>query len=176
MVPSVNDALLTDIASASEARLEALRRTQLLDTPPEPAFDQLTELACRVLRVPISFVSLLDGNREFLKSACGLPKPWASRREFPLSHSFSRHLVASGQPLVINDTQSHPFVRDNPALQDPGVIAYLGAPLFTPDGYMVGSLCAVDHVPRAWSEDDVGILSNLASIAMAEIARRLGPH
>ncbi len=70
------------------ARLAALRRTSLLDTPPEEAFDRLTRLATRVLRVPVALVSLVDGDRQFFKSCVGLKEPLASLRQTPLADSF----------------------------------------------------------------------------------------
>ena len=155
------------------ARLEQLRLTELLDSPPEAAFDRLTEFARRLLGVPVSLVSLPDGDRQFFKSARGLTEPWASARETPRSHSFCRHVVASGEPLVVEDAREHPLVRDNPAIRDLGVVAYLGTPIFTPGGHAVATLCAIDHGPRRWTADDVATLAQLAAIAMTEIALRL---
>jgi hypothetical protein len=77
------------------ARLAALRRTALLDSPPEEAFDRLTRLARSVLHVSASYVSLVDGERQFFKSAVGLSEPWASSRQTPLTHSFCKHAVES---------------------------------------------------------------------------------
>src|SRR3954464_15206025 len=78
---------------ADPARLAMLRRTALLDTPAEEAFDRLTRLATRVLHIPISIISLVDDDRQFFKSCLGLPEPWASDRETPLSHSFCQYIV-----------------------------------------------------------------------------------
>ena len=72
---------------------------RLLDTPPEEAFDRLTRLAARLLGAPVALVTLADDRRVFFKSAVGLPEPWASRRSTPLSYSFCRHVIATGQPL-----------------------------------------------------------------------------
>src|SRR5262245_3464148 len=73
------------------ARLAALRTTSLLDTPPEEVFDRLTRLATSALQVPVALVSLVDGDRQFFKSSIGLPEPWASLRQTPLTHSFCKH-------------------------------------------------------------------------------------
>ncbi len=75
---------LTDLLQ-DPVRLNALRRLSLLDIPAEPTFDRLTRLATQILNAPIALVSLLDVNRQFFKSALGLPEPWASQRETPLS-------------------------------------------------------------------------------------------
>lgn len=157
----------------ARARLNALHDTGLLDSPPERAFDRLSELACRLLKVPVALVSLVDAERQFFKSSRGLSEPWASRRETPLSHSFCQHVVASNEPLIVNDAREHPLVCDNLAIRDLGVMAYLGIPLLTPDGTVVGSLCAIDSVPREWRQDDVEVLTDLAALAMSEIAVRL---
>lgn len=153
-------------------RLAALRRVALLDTPAEEAFDRLTRLAGLILGVPIALVSLVDADRQFFKSCVGLPEPWASVRETPLSHSFCQHTVASRQPLVIDDAREHPLVRDNLAIPDLDVIAYAGIPLITSDGHVLGSFCAIDHQPRSWSDHDLAVLTELAGSAMTTIELR----
>ncbi|MBP0443361.1 GAF domain-containing protein [Roseomonas sp. SSH11] len=153
-------------------RLEALRRTGLLDTPPEEVFDRLTRLVCRLLGVPVALVSLVEAERQFFKSAVGLPEVWAIRRETPLSHSFCQHVVASGAPLMVQDAGRHPLVCDNLAIPDLGVVAYLGMPLTTPEGHVLGSLCAIDTVPRDWTTADAAALRDLAAMAVGEISMR----
>ena len=125
-------------AIRNPARLAALRRTALLDTPPEEAFDRLTRLAARILNAPLALISLVDEDRQFFKSSQGLAEPWASRRETPLSHSFCQHVVGRGESLVIEDARQHPLVRDNPAIAELGVVGYLGIPLRTSDGCVLG--------------------------------------
>src|SRR5258708_2536759 len=93
------------------ARLAALVRTALLGSPAEEAFDRLTRLATSVLRVSGAMVSLVDGSRQFFKSSVGLPEPWSSLRETPLSHSFCKHVVASGEPFLVSDSRDDPRVR-----------------------------------------------------------------
>ena len=83
------------------ARLAALQAVALLDTPTEEAFDRLSRLAARFLNAPVALVSLVDANRQFFKSCVGLPEPWRSRRETPLSHSFCQHNRIAGQPLLM---------------------------------------------------------------------------
>ena len=157
---------------ADEKRLDALRKTGLFDSPPEEAFDRLTTLVCRLLSVPISLVSLVDAQRQFFKSAQGLLEPWATRRQSPLSHSFCQHVVASDVPLIVPDARAHPLVCDNDAIEDLNVAAYLGIPLRAPDGHVLGSLCAINGEPRPWSSEDVATLTDLAAVAMTEIALR----
>src|SRR5919202_2761182 len=154
------------------ARLAALRQSALLDSPTEAAFDRLTRLATRMLHVPVALVSLVDQNRQFFMSCIGLPDPWASQRETPLSHSFCQYTVASRAPLIIEDARAHPLVRDNLAIPDLKVVAYAGIPLITSDGHVLGSFCAIDSEPREWTEDDIEFLQELAGSVMTEIELR----
>ncbi len=154
------------------ARLAALRRTSLLDTPPEEAFDRLTRLATTVLRVPVALVSLVDGERQFFKSCVGLPEPLASLRQTPLKHSFCKHAVASGEPFLVSDARQNPLVSDNPSISELGVIAYAGIPLTTTEGFTLGTFCVVDSVPHEWTEEEIEILRCLAAAVMTEIGTR----
>lgn len=151
------------------ARLAALRHTALLDTPAEEAFDRLTRLATKILHAPTALVSLVDEDRQFFKSCVGLPEPWASQRETPLSHSFCQHTIASGEPLVITDAREHPLVHQNLAIRDLNVVAYAGIPLITSDGESLGSFCVIDSQPRVWTAAEIEILNELAASVIAEI-------
>ena len=148
-------------------RLAALERTGLLDTSEEEPFDRLTRLATRLLKTPIALVSLVDRDRQFFKSSVGLPEPWRSRRETPLTHSFCKHAIALDEPLVIPDARKDPAYRDNPAVRDLRIVAYAGVPL-TMTGCALGALCVIDHEPRAWSYDEVQTLRDLAQCVMRE--------
>ena len=153
------------------ACLDALARTGLLDTDPEPAFDGLTGLTARVTSAPVSLVALVDRDRSFFKSAHGVPEV-PPGRSVPLSHSLCQHVVAQGAPLRIDDARADPLVCDNGGVTDLGVGAYLGVPVRSPSGDVVGSLCAIDTEARAWTEDDVASLVAAAAAAQGEIARR----
>jgi formate hydrogenlyase transcriptional activator len=161
-----------EAAIRNAARLMALRRTSLLDTPPEEAFDRLTRLATRVLHVPAALVSLVDGERSFIKSCFGLGEPLASTRQTPLTHSFCKHAVASGEPLLVSDARLDPLVKDNPSVSEFGVIAYAGIPLKTNDGFTLGTFCVVDAVPREWTDEEIEILRILTASVMTEIGMR----
>jgi len=154
------------------ARLDALRHLSLLDSQPEPAFDRYTRLASAILGAPTVLVSLVDADRQFFKSCVGLAEPWASSRETPLSHSFCQHVVATGSSLVVADAREHPLLADNLAIPDLGVIAYLGIPLTTSDGHVLGSFCAIGGEPRTWSEHDVAVMTDLAAAVTTEIELR----
>lgn len=155
---------------ADPQRLAALRAAELLDTPPEEAFDRLTRLAARLLHTPTALLSLVDGQRQFFKSSIGLPEPWASERGTPLSHSICKRVVAAGSPLAIGDVRGDP---DCAAIAELGVVAYLGMPLKTSDGQTLGSFCVIDRVPREWKEDERASVAELAELAMSEIEERI---
>ncbi|WP_226377659.1 GAF domain-containing protein [Citrifermentans bremense] len=143
----------SDISShvTDPARLAALRAVALLDTPTEEAFDRLSRLASRFASAPVALVTLVDSDRQFFKSCVGLPEPWLSSRQTPLSHSFCQYNRVAKQPLIIEDARVHPLFKENLAIRDLKVIAYLGIPLVTSDGYVLGSFCVIDHKPRHWS-------------------------
>jgi PAS domain S-box-containing protein len=128
--------------------------------------------ACLTARPSRHSISLVDQERQFFKSFVGLGEPWASRRETPLSHSFCRHVVESGEPLIIHDAPADPRVCDNLAIPDMGIMAYVGIPLLTRDGEALGSFCAIDTTPRIWSADEIDILRDLAASVMTEIELR----
>jgi PAS domain S-box-containing protein len=143
-----------------------------MDSAMEEGFDRLTRLTARLLGVPVALVSLVDDKRQFFKSALGLGEPWASLRETPLSHSFCRIVVDTNKPLVVTDAHTDVRVQDNLAISELGVISYAGFPLITVDGYTLGSFCAIDVVPREWSEEDLQILRDLTEAAATEIQLR----
>ena len=162
-VPSTADPL------NDPARLGRLRTLHVLDTAAEDGFDRLTRIATRCLRVPVALVSLVDADRQFFKSAVGLPEPYATDRQTPLSHSFCQHVVRTAAPLVVADARTDPVLRDNLGIPNLGVVAYAGFPLVTTDGLVLGSFCAIDTQPRDWAESDLAILSDLAEAAMAQV-------
>ncbi len=147
-----------------DARLEALIRTRLLDTEPEPGFDRLTRLASRLLAAPVSLVSLVDDRRQFFKSAVGVDE-----RSTPLSHSLCQYVVSTGAPFVVTDAEQDDRVADNLAVPNLGVQAYLGVPLVTREGAVLGSFCVIDTESRTWSATDVELLEELAGSVMTEI-------
>ncbi len=126
-----------------------------------------------MLRTPVAIVSLLDADRQFFLSARGLPEPWASLRETPLSYSLCRSVVETGVPLVVGDTRVDARTCNNPAVETLGVIAYFGVPLALPDGCIIGALCVIDTVPRTWLPNDEKALADLAAAVMSELAAGL---
>jgi PAS domain S-box-containing protein len=157
---------------ADPTRLAALQATTLLDAPPQESFDRLTHLASRLLSVPISTVSLVDESRQFFVSCVGVDEPWKSARGTPLSHSFCQYVVATREPLIIEDSRKEPMLAGNLAITELGIVAYAGIPLVTSNGQVIGSFCAMDTIPRQWRESDISALETLADATMNEIEVR----
>jgi hypothetical protein len=163
-------ALLDAAAAARDPdRLSALTATGLLDSDVEPSFDRHARLAAQVLNAPVALVSLVDSDRQFFKSCLGLPQPWASQREAPLSHSFCQHAVASRLPLIVDDAREHELLRDNLAIRDMGVVAYAGIPLIDAEGNALGTLCVIDSQPRHWTSRQIELLDDIAASVVTEI-------
>ena len=154
------------------ARLDALRKLKLLDSPAEESFDRLTRLVRQFLGVPVALVSLVDDQRQFFKAAAGLGGWAGEARQTSLTHSFCQYVVTSGQPLVVSDARVSELLRTNLAIPDLGVIAYLGFPIRSPDGYVLGSFCAIDTKQRVWTQPEIGLMAELTQVVMTEIAAR----
>jgi len=121
-------------------------------------FDRFTELAARVLGVPILSVFLVGPRHGVVTSSAGLPAPLV----LLLAHRFSRHVAASRRPLVIHDARAHPLGANTPAVQDGLVIAYAGVPLFDAGGGTLGTLCVMDTRPRVWTREQLERLYDVA--------------
>jgi GAF domain-containing protein len=154
------------------ARLAALRDAGLLDAGAEAVFDRLTALAHRLLEVPLTMVTLVDEDRQIIKSCVGLAEPWATSRETPLSYSFCMYAVASAQPFMVEDARDDPRLRDSPAVAELGVVSYAGVPLVNGQGQALGAFCVIDSRPRRWTGDEVAIVTELARSALTEIELR----
>jgi PAS domain S-box-containing protein len=153
-------------------RLRALHQTGLLDAPAEEAFDRATRLATRIVGTPVALVSLVDEARQFLLSQTGVDPARLAGRETPLSHSFCRHVVERDAALIVSDARTDPLVAENGAINDMDVIAYLGVPLRSVEGDVLGSFCVIGHEPRVWSDEDHETLLDLAAGVEAEIRLR----
>ena len=153
-------------------RLRSLAETRLGSAPAE-AFDRFARLVGDLLDVPVALVSLVTADRQFFPGATGLPEPWAGRRETPLSHSFCQHVVDVEVPMVLPDARLYPRVRRNLAIEDLGVVAYAGMPLTDLDGRVLGSLCAIDSKPRAWTAEQLRTLADLAAACSSELRLRI---
>ena len=153
------------------ARVAAVRRTGLLDTPPDEAFDVLTRAAVELTGAPIAFVALVDRDRDFYKSHAGFGEPLASTRQLR-GRTFCHHTIARRATLQIDDTRADPVFRHVPTVETLGIAAYLGVPMIDDAGHVIGSLCVVDTRPRAWGANDRAALEQLVDTAMKEVEAR----
>ncbi len=152
---------------AAPERLADLEETGLLDSPPQESFDLLTRLTAKLLGAPVALVTLVDKDRQFFKSQCGLAEPWAGARQSRLSHSFCQWVVSGKEELVVRDANSHPTLKHNLAIQDMNVVAYAGVPIRGRSRQAIGSFCAIDSKPRDWSEAELALLRDLAAVSEA---------
>jgi PAS domain S-box-containing protein len=148
-------------------RLAAVRATGLLDTPPETEFDRLTRIAARLFGTPISLLTLVEANRQFFKSSVGTPV-----RETNIDSSLCRFVAVRNAPLILTDAAADPRFATHLAHTELGIRSYLGIPVRSRRGHVVGSFCVADRAPRLWTDDDMSILKDLAAEAEAEVQRR----
>ncbi|WGV25318.1 GAF domain-containing protein [Halotia branconii] len=164
----------TAVLPANEVeRLEALRRYNILDTPPEVAFDRITSLAARLFNMPIALVSLVDESRGWFKSSYGFDVSEVQRDETICSLA-----LLSNEILIIPDTKQDSRLAYNPFVQnEPGLRFYAGAPLITQDNFNLGTLCLLDTQPRnALTDEQKAVLADLAAVVMDELEMRSAAH
>lgn len=149
------------------ARLAALRRYRILDTEPERAFDDLTLLASQICGTPIALISLIDADRQWFKSRVGITVDETSR-----SIAFCTHAITQHDLFIIPDARQHSALRDNPFVTGDGIRFYAGAPLVTPDGHALGTLCVLDRVPRTLSASQREALDALRRQVLAQLELR----
>lgn len=150
-------------------RLVKLQLTGLLDTAPDPAFDEVARLAARICGTPTALVSLVDEARQWFKARVGLEAP-----ETPRSASFCAHAILEDEGIVVPDATQDPRFRDNPLVVGaPGIRFYAGAPLRLSTGEALGTLTVIDYVPRHLSAERIDALRVLARQVTLQIELRL---
>jgi GAF domain-containing protein len=162
---------MSDPANQHEKkRLKVLWQYEVLDTVPEALFDDLTELAARICEAPIALISLVDEKRQWFKSKVGTSVTETSR-----DISFCAHAIKQSDLFVVPDASKDQRFANNPLVtSDPKIRFYAGAPLITPDGYALGTLCIIDKVPRELRPDQKQALTILARhvVSQLELRRR----
>ena len=160
--------LVHSSSDPEDARLAALDRYDILDTPKEPAFERVATLIRLVFGVETSIVSMIDGHRQWYKAAQGTPNI-----EVPINETFCRLTLAGGEPLIVTDASADGRFKDNPHVTAPGGVRfYASMPLRTNDGLNIGTICAIDSKPRSFSDQDLEIFRELARVAMSELELR----
>jgi two-component system, NtrC family, sensor kinase len=151
------------------ARLQALQRYNILDTMAEQEFDDATALASYICGTPISLISLVDQDRQWFKSKVGLDVSQTSRAE-----SFCAHTLTEPRTLIVEDALCDPRFAENPlVLGDPNIRFYAGAPLITPSGHVLGTVCVIDTKPRTLSTPQIAALEALSRQVMALFESRV---
>jgi len=151
-------------------RLKVLWQYEVLDTVPEEIFDDLTELAARICEAPIALISLVDEKRQWFKSKVGI-----SLQETSRDVSFCAHAITHTDLFIVPDaTQDERFAKSPVVTGEPSIRFYAGAPLITPDGYALGTLCVIDRAPRQLRPDQLQALRILARhvVSQLELRRR----
>jgi two-component sensor histidine kinase len=149
-------------------RLEALRSYRIIDTPPEPAFDSLAQVAARVCQTPVAVINLIEDQRQWFKAEIGL-----GVRETPLNVSICAKTILQPGLLVVRDLTQDPRFDCNPLVTgEPRFRFYAGALLEDPNGLPLGTLCVLDYVPRDLSDDHAFVLQTLANQVMSQLELR----
>jgi len=150
------------------ARLLALRSLEIIDTEREESFDRATRIVSRMLDVPICLISLIDDDREWFKSTCGV-----DMTEIPRDGSFCAHAIMNDEVMVVPDARLDPrFADRSSVIGYPGIRAYAGAPLRSSDGFNLGTICAIDTNPRTFSQAEIRTLEEMSAIVVDLIEQR----
>ena len=160
---------MTPIPIDETRRLAALHDFRILDTAAEQAFDDLTLLASHICGTPVALISFIDADRQWLKSKIGVTLD-ETRRDI----AFCAHTIMEPDVFVVPDASRDNRFRDNPFVtSDPHVRFYAGAPLVTPDGHALGTICAIDFEPRDLTHAQRRALRTLAAQTMSQLELRL---
>ncbi|SNC75883.1 GAF domain-containing protein [Hymenobacter gelipurpurascens] len=153
---------------AEQERMEALRAYQILDTPAEEAFDDLVKLASYICGTPTSLVTLVDSERQWFKARIGMEV-----ESTPREQAFCQHAMFAEDVYEVEDASLDPLFQRNPLVtSSPNIRFYAGAPLVTPHGQPIGTICAIDTVPRRLDEQQRDALRILAREVVAHLELR----
>jgi len=162
--------LKAPIPPDEQQRMQALREYSVLDTAPEAVYDDIAHVAAGVCDTPIALISLIDGTRNWFKARVGVDDELT---ESPRDISFCGHAILSKEIFEVTDAVMDERFADNPLVADqPRIRFYAGAPLITPKGHRLGTICAIDVRPRRLSEAQRDTLSALSRLVMRQLERR----
>ncbi|HYK03091.1 MAG TPA: ATP-binding protein [Thermoanaerobaculia bacterium] len=160
--------IVPSVDATEHQRLAALERYGILDTSPEDGFDELVRLAAAICGTPIALISLVDATRQWFKARLGL-----EASETPRTASFCAYAIHESTVFVVPDATKDPRFAANPlVVGEPRIRFYAGAPLTSPDGYNLGTLCVIDSTPRSLSDDQRTALTAIARQVIAQLELR----
>jgi len=158
----------TPIPKNEAKRIKVLWQYDILDTVPEEVFDELADLAAHICGAPIALITLVDENRQWFKSKVGV-----SVNETGRDISLCAHAILQDDLFIIPDTTLDARFKNNPLVTtSPKIRFYAGAPLISPDGHALGTLCVLDKVPRELTEDQKSALRILSRHVMTQLELR----
>lgn len=158
---------------ADPQRLDVIERTGLLNQEADETLDGFARLAAALLGAPAAYVTLVGPEEQVAPGAVALDRPGEPVRVIPIGESVCQFTVATGEPLILDDTRTNPLVKSHPAVRGGTLLAYAGVPLRTNDGQVLGSLCVHDRHARQFSDEQVGLLQELARLVARDIEHRL---
>ncbi len=173
MSVAITDAMLPAPAPPNEEeRLAELNGLNLLDTPTEADFDQVTERLTKLFKVPMALLTLIDKDRQWFKSQTGLPVDLAEARWTSRDVSLCGHVIANDEVLIVRDLARDPRFANNPFVKERGLRFYAGVPLRGPNGFPIGTLSILDTKPREMPRQEQDLLKMIAGDVMEQIKRR----
>ena len=162
--------MMAPVPHNEKKRLKVLWQYEVLDTVPEEVFDDLTDLAAKICEAPIALISLVDEDRQWFKAKVGTTVSETSR-----DFSFCAYAITQSGPFIVPDATCDQRFANNPLVtSEPKIRFYAGAPLITPDGHALGTLCVIDRVPRELRLEQKQALRILAHhvVSQLELRRR----
>jgi signal transduction histidine kinase/ActR/RegA family two-component response regulator len=153
-------------------RLTLLRRLGYGEPFPEPPFDRVAGLALQFLRASSAIVSFVSDEHQFFKGAAGLSAEWMESRQTLLSLSVCQLVVRTGEALVIHDVFEDDRLAEVCTVQDLPIASYLGYPISSPDGYVLGSFAVMDTKPRRWTEAEQQLVAELCDLVQHQVSNR----
>jgi GAF domain-containing protein len=173
MSVAITDAMLpAPTPPNEEERLVELNGLNLLDTPMEADFDQVTERLTKLFKVPIALLTLIDKDRQWFKSQAGLPADLAEARCTSRDVSLCGHVIANDEVLIVRDLARDPRFANNPWVKERDLRFYAGVPLRGPNGLPIGTLSILDTKPREMTRQEQDLLKMIAGDVMEQIKRR----
>jgi signal transduction histidine kinase len=153
------------------ARIQAVNDTGLMDAGRQAAFDRLAQLAAKIVKAPLTIVSLVGADKQYFVADYSLPSPFKESRELPIDSSICRYTL-EGESIISSNALNDPLLKFHPSTGPWGIVALIVIPLINSDGHVLGTFCAIDSKEREWSEYEIDVMQELTLSVMTEINLR----